>query len=285
MNAAPRSSRVVMKRMDEEAIASITWRFSSPGRPNTYSTPSFSRHETRSCATLRCRSVLTPPAYGHGTAATLAGATTGASLASGDLDHLLAHGVDHRFHARMQVQLLEDVPDVILDGVLGDVELLRDIPVVQALSDELEDLHLALGQARGRHLRPLLGRLRDRRELREELRRHGGRDPRLSGPDAPDRVGDLLDRDLLAQAAAGACLDRVVEIGFLVADREHQDLDVRKQLLDLGGRLDPRTFGHPDVHEDDVGHRLLRLLDRFLSIGRLADELQVGFIAEDHLEP
>ena len=57
-----------------------------------------------------------------------------------------------------------------------------------------------------------------------------------------------------------------------------------KQLLDLGGRLDPRTFGHPNVHEDDVGHRLLRLLDRLLSIGRLADELQVGFIAENHLE-
>src|SRR6266704_6672390 len=53
-----------MKRMDDEAIASITCRFSSPGRPKTYSTPSFSRHETRSCATLRCRSVLTAPAYG-----------------------------------------------------------------------------------------------------------------------------------------------------------------------------------------------------------------------------
>src|SRR2546426_7958280 len=64
MKAAPRSSRVVMKRMDDEAIASITCRFSSPGRPKTYSTPSFSRHETRSCATLRCRSVLTAPAYG-----------------------------------------------------------------------------------------------------------------------------------------------------------------------------------------------------------------------------
>src|SRR5580765_5308887 len=64
MNAAPRSSRVVMKRIDEEVIASITWRFSSPGRPKTYSTPSFSRHETRSCATLPDRSVLTAPAYG-----------------------------------------------------------------------------------------------------------------------------------------------------------------------------------------------------------------------------
>src|SRR6266566_5030501 len=206
MKAAPRSSRVVMKRMDDEAIASITCRFSSPGRPKTYSTPSFSRHETRSCATLRCRSVLTPPAYGHAHAGDLGRGDGRREPASGDLDHLLAHGIDHRFHARMQVQLLEDVPDVVLDGVLGDVELLRDVPVVQTLGDELEDLHLAFGQPWRRHLRPLLGRLRDRCELREELRCHGWRDPRLPGPNAPDRVGDLLDRDLLEQVAAGACL-------------------------------------------------------------------------------
>jgi hypothetical protein len=35
MNAAPRSSRVVMNRIDESAIASIVRRFSSPGSPKT----------------------------------------------------------------------------------------------------------------------------------------------------------------------------------------------------------------------------------------------------------
>src|SRR5919106_3704402 len=53
MKAAPRSSRVVTNRIDEAANASITWRFSSPGRPKTYSTPSFSRHSTRRRATVR----------------------------------------------------------------------------------------------------------------------------------------------------------------------------------------------------------------------------------------
>src|SRR5512132_3377291 len=53
MNAAPRSSRVVMNRIEESARASITWRFSSPGNPNTNATPSFSRQTTSSCATVR----------------------------------------------------------------------------------------------------------------------------------------------------------------------------------------------------------------------------------------
>src|SRR4029078_5341683 len=80
MNAAPRSSRVVMNRMGEEVIASITWRFSSPGRPKTYSTPSFSRHETRSCATFRSLGAVMAAAqrrdngrlYGRGVGATVA---------------------------------------------------------------------------------------------------------------------------------------------------------------------------------------------------------------------
>src|SRR5688572_4155073 len=52
-----------------------------------------------------------------------------------DLEKLLAHGVDDRLHARVQVELLEDVADVVLDGVLGDEELLRDVAVVAALRD------------------------------------------------------------------------------------------------------------------------------------------------------
>ena len=57
MNAAPRSSRVVMNRIDESAIASITWRFSSPGSPKTYSTPSFSRQSTSRRATVGAGSI------------------------------------------------------------------------------------------------------------------------------------------------------------------------------------------------------------------------------------
>src|SRR6266480_4303383 len=46
MNAAPCSWRVSTKRMRESASESRMSRISSPGRPNTYWTPSFSRHLT-----------------------------------------------------------------------------------------------------------------------------------------------------------------------------------------------------------------------------------------------
>src|SRR3954452_18952347 len=48
----------------------------------------------------------------------------GASLirsgSSGDVEELLAHGVHHCLHARVQLQLLQDVADVVLHGVLAD---------------------------------------------------------------------------------------------------------------------------------------------------------------------
>src|SRR3546814_2869344 len=60
-----------------------------------------------------------------------------------DVEELLAHGVHDGLHAGVQVQLLEDVPHVVLHGVLGDVELTGDLPVAHPLSHELQHLELA----------------------------------------------------------------------------------------------------------------------------------------------
>ena len=86
MNAAPRSSRVVMNRIEESAIASITWRFSSPGSPKTYSTSSFSRHSTSRRATVRlpCAASISRPGYPCGPAVTLAVWNSGGASASAD---------------------------------------------------------------------------------------------------------------------------------------------------------------------------------------------------------
>ena len=61
-----------------------------------------------------------------------------------------------------------------------DEQLLGDVAVVHALRDEPEDLHLAVGEPRRGHLRSLVGCLRDRGELREELGRHRRADAGLA---------------------------------------------------------------------------------------------------------
>src|SRR5436305_10195779 len=78
---------------------------------------------------------------------------------SGDLEELLAHGVDHRFHAGVQLQLLEDVPNVVLDSVLADEQLLGDVAVVETLRDEAQDLHLPVREPRRGQLLALVAAL------------------------------------------------------------------------------------------------------------------------------
>src|SRR3954447_8613486 len=86
---------------------------------------------------------------------------------SGDVEQLLAHGVHHGLHARVELELLQDVADVVLHGVLADEQSLRDLAFVEALRHELEDLELAVGQPGGGHL--LTVRARHLLELVEQL--------------------------------------------------------------------------------------------------------------------
>src|SRR5713226_4793132 len=202
-----------------------------------------------------------------------------------DVEQALPDGVHHGFHPGVQVQLLQDVADVVLDGVLRDEELLGDVPVVVAPSDELQHLQLPLGEAGGRDAGPLVGALHHAGELVQQLRGHRGGDERLPGIDRPDGVGDLLDRDLLEQVARGPRLDGVVQVGLLVGDRQHQDLGVGEDLLDGPGCLQAGALRHADVHEDDVGHGLLCLGEGLGPVAGLADDVDVLLDLQDHLQP
>src|ERR1700728_92960 len=68
--------------------------------------------------------------------------------ALGDLDQLLAHRDHHGFHPGVDLQLLQDVPHVVLHGVLRDEQLLGDVTVVEAARHQAKHLHLPIGQLR-----------------------------------------------------------------------------------------------------------------------------------------
>ncbi len=56
----------------------------------------------------------------------------------------------------MEAELVEDVPDVVLDRVLADVERVADLAAGHALGNELEHLDLPAGQRRLASLEELL---------------------------------------------------------------------------------------------------------------------------------
>ena len=89
-------------------------------------------------------------------------------------------------------------------------------------------------------------------ELVDQLDRHRRADQRLAVGDDPHRLRDLLDRGVLEQVAGGAALDRLVEVGLLVGDGQHDDLRRRHALLDREAGLDAGPLRHPDVEQHDV---------------------------------
>lgn len=62
-------------------------------------------------------------------------------------------GVDDRGHPVAGAELLQHVRDVSLDRGLADVEPPRDFGIAEGLSDEFQNLALALGQLRGQRIR------------------------------------------------------------------------------------------------------------------------------------
>jgi hypothetical protein len=55
-------------------------------------------------------------------------------------------GQQGRFDAAPDVQLLEDVRHVMLDGLLGEIQTLADLSICQAFPEELQDLTLPFGE-------------------------------------------------------------------------------------------------------------------------------------------
>jgi uncharacterized protein YcaQ len=206
---------------------------------------------------------------------------------SAELDELPADGDHHGFHPGVDLEFLQDVPDVVLHRVLGDEQLLGDVAVVHAAGDQLEDLHLPLGElGRGDVLSPVLGGVPVGQggELGDELARHGRVDQRLAAMHRAHRLGHLVQRDVLEQVAAGAGPDRLEQVLFLVADGQHHDLGAGGDLLGRPAGLDPAGLRHPDVHEHDVGQRLARHGDRLGAVAGLADQVDVVLVGQDHLQ-
>src|SRR5918996_738274 len=147
------------------------------------------------------------------------------------LDQPAAEGLSHRRGPVRGAELLEDVLEVGLHGVGGDVELLGDVAVGVAERQQLQHLDLPGGQGLGPAV-ALLG-------LRQLL----GQGHHELGVD--DHV------------APGPRTDRLHHELSVVVGGEHDHADLGVLVPDAAGRLEAIHLRHPDVEEGDVGLGLL----------------------------
>src|SRR5262249_34980213 len=149
----------------------------------------------------------------------------------------------------VHLQLGEDARHIVAYGVLAEHEAACDVPIAVALSDQLEDLALALGKFRelGRGEGPPGGR-----EVLHDTRGDGRPEygPALADPaDRAEYVGAVgVLEDVAPRTGTHGREDRRVILKH--AHDQYAYARIRGQ--DPSGGLDAATSRHLNVHENEV---------------------------------
>jgi hypothetical protein len=100
--------------------------------------------------------------------------------------------------AALEAQLGQQAGDVVLDRLLGEEHLRRDLPVGQAFGDVDQDAPLLLGQGL-----EFVGLFHTVADPLEDALRHRGVEHRLAGRDAAHRVDEVGAANLLQHVSGG----------------------------------------------------------------------------------
>ena len=152
---------------------------------------------------------------------------------------------------------------MVLDRLLGDPEALTDLPVGQAVADEVEHLALSIGQVGGGVV--VVGPpARDGALVEQDS----------TGGDRPHDVADLGAVDGLEQVGPGPGGQRLGQGVIVVEGGQHDRQGLGHGLAQLLHELDARAVGQLEVYEDDVGTDQLGPAHRLHPGARLGNNIE-----------
>ena len=131
-----------------------------------------------------------------------------------------------------QIELLEDVRDVRLDGRIADVELLADLGVREPAGDQAKHVELALCQLFELRRRSGLG---DAREPLDHTLGNGGGEKRISAGNDANSAEELFWGIVLENEPAGTCAERLVDVFIEVVAEASNGLEA----VEKAARYDP----------------------------------------------
>ena len=127
-------------------------------------------------------------------------------------------GVEGEFEAVGDAELVEDVVEMILDGLLGDEKLFADFFVAKALGNELNDFFFAVAEQRLFAARTGLAGFRERLH---DLGGHAIVQPDFAGVDAMNAFNEQFGSGLLENDTAGAETHGAHHIAIVFGGREN----------------------------------------------------------------
>lgn len=160
-----------------------------------------------------------------------------------------------------------------LDSLLTKPQLARDLLVGFARSDEPQHLGLALSQG-------LEGT--GKRYFAHQARRGLLRELDLASRRCLQRLAELARVGVFEEIADRTGTDSISDRTVLDHAGQRNDLDVSQFRPDCGCGADPVHHRHQQIHEDDVGQQVSRQFDGLLTVGSLANHLELVLGVEEH---
>jgi len=193
------------------------------------------------------------------------------------IDQAMMDRVQREFEAVGNTELVEDIVQVILDGLLGDEEFFANFLVAKALCDELDDFLFPVAQERLFAARAGLGR------FCEGLHHFGGHtivEPDFAGVDAVNTFDEKIGGGLLEHDAASAEAHGADHIAIVFGGGKHDDAGGNRIEIHFFEHGEAVFFRHAQIEQQNIGLEFGEQLDALRAILRFADDGDV-FVAVD----
>lgn len=184
-----------------------------------------------------------------------------------------SHGMQNCLGAALHTQFGKNIADVRLDSFFANGEVARDLLVGLPLGQKLQHVLLAFGEGFG----PLW-----RANLAHETGGSFRRELNLAGRRCLDRSPQLIRVRVLEQVTGGSRSHRVYDRAVFHHARQGDDLNVGRLVPKRANCGDAVHHRHEEIHQHHIRMELFGQLDRFGSVRRLADDLNLRIELEKH---
>src|SRR5215469_974957 len=181
----------------------------------------------------------------------------------------MVNGVEREFEAVGHAEFVEDVVEMIFDGLFGDEKLFPDFLVAEALSDELNDFFFAVAEQRFFSARASFGRLR---ESLHYFGSHAIVEPDFASVNAMNAFNEKVRSRLLQDDAASAKAHGADDVAIIFSSGQHDNARGKGIEIDFFEDGEAVFVGHAKIEQQNVGLELREELDALDAILRFAND-------------
>jgi len=193
----------------------------------------------------------------------------------------MVDGVEGEFEAVGNAELVEDVVEMVFDGLFGDEKLFANFFVAETLGDQLDDFLFAVAEKRLFAARTSVGR------FRESLHDFGGHaivEPDFACMDAMNAFDEKIGGGLLQDDAAGAEAHGADDVAVIFSGSK--DDDARGKLIEVDFLKDSETvfIRHAKIEEKNFRFELGEKLDALGAVLSFTDDSDILVAVEELAE-